>query len=97
MDPSLKSIIDNSQGFVPDNRVLEASGWTVPVALRTDIPQTDEMVVNILKASAQAALSSVGGATVTSFEYLGVRYGLHSMDGDDGVKYAFVYPQSPAN
>ena len=97
MDPALKTIVDNGQGFVPESRVLEASGWTVPVALRTDIPRTDEMVVNLLKVSAQAALKSTDGATVVSFEYLGVKYGLHSMDGDDEVKYVFIYPQSSAN
>jgi hypothetical protein len=97
MDPALKTIVDNGQGFVPENRVLEASGWTVPVALRTDIPRTDEIVAHLLQASAQAALNSIGGATVASFEYLGVTYGLHSMDGDDGVKYVFIYPQSSAH
>jgi len=97
MDPALKIIVEKNQGFVPDSRVLETFGWTVPVALRTDIPQTDELIANLLQTSAKAALNSSDNATVVSFECLGVRYGLHSMDGEDGVTYAFIYPQSSVN
>ena len=52
------------------------------------------LVDELLRMAAQAALSAGGDATITGFAHLGIEYGLHSMDGDDGVTYAFIYPKS---
>ncbi len=94
MEPSLDTIITNEQGFVPSEAALKQAGWTVPVALRADIPDDPMLVDELLRMAAQAALSAGGDATITGFAHLGIEYGLHSMDGDDGVTYAFIYPKS---
>jgi hypothetical protein len=93
MEPPLDTLVNNKQCFVPTQAALEQAGWTVPVALRADIPDDPALVDEILRKAAQAALSAGGSATVTGFTHLGTQYGLHSMDGDDNVTYAFVYPK----